>query len=396
MPPIFSPTYEHLFARSSLTPIQQQWHNPTTILAVLSVIGGDIIHRATAQLAGNSIRLAPVTLSFGWTGFLLSFILSLVGDGRALPRPDCSCTVVDVATQAVSQNKSWVLGRLVRDKTVYRSKGLHIAFYDMAPTKQGVPSLDWIHYLGFSVMLVQFALSLLPGALYGDWNILVVTIWGILLGLAFGTFPQWKQEKWSFGERTADLGSTVCLIRGKDIMVIRTTDMKQPRLVDLANAEGAPLSRGTVLFSAILCLLQMGRLLTIAGLHDHAWFSLAIACIGTLYNCIAAGASRDSDTTGIHLQPTGYSDITEDDVLEALKKAENSMPSLGLALLPAVTSGLLPKDYKMWREATIARHERNEPYERDSPAPRFSSESVVTLGGDMADQRSLLSVKGDR
>lgn len=361
MPPLAFQTYEHLILpRSSLTPIQQQWHNPTTILAVLSVIGGDIIHRATAQLAGNPYHVAPVTLSFGWTGFLLSFILALFGEGRALPRPDSNCTVVDVATQASSPNKSWVLGRLVRDHTIHITSGLNVTFYNAITNKQGIPSFDWVYYCGFIVMLVQFLLSIIPGALYGDWNILIVTIWGLLLGLAFGALPQWKQEKWTCS--TQDDPSVVCLVRGKDVMVIISEGIGHLRLVDLANTEGAPLARGTLAISAILCLLQMGRLLTVAGLHDHAWFSLAITCIGTVYNCIAAGVRRDSATTGIHLEPMEKGrGIFRTDPIEVLKIAEERVQYVGIALLPIVFSGILPKEYQAWRDGKIAEYDRGTP-----------------------------------
>lgn len=350
MPPLASPIYQHLSSRVSLSPIELQWHNPATILAVLSVIGGDIIHRATAQLAGNPYYFAPVTLSFGWTGFLLTFILSLIGDGSALPRPDCNCTVVDVTTHATTQNKSWVLGRLVRDNTTHITKGLNITFYVTKPGKQGISSLDWVHYWGIVVMLVQLTISIVPGALYKDWNILVVTVWGLFLGIAFGALPHWTKEKWSCSKEGGL--SEICLVRGKDVMVIYSKGIGYIGLMKLANAEGVPLTRGTIIFSAMLCLLQLGRLLTVAGLHDHAWFSLAIACIGTVYNYVAAGVRRDFATTGIYLEQDGPPISGEDilDVLKQLTKAKRQ--HVGIALLPVVVPGKLPKDIKEWKYDT--------------------------------------------
>jgi hypothetical protein len=42
------------------TPI---WSQPSDVFSVLLILGGDIVHRALAQLAGTSIT--PVTFSFG-------------------------------------------------------------------------------------------------------------------------------------------------------------------------------------------------------------------------------------------------------------------------------------------------------------------------------------------
>ncbi|KAK7696602.1 hypothetical protein QCA50_001260 [Cerrena zonata] len=383
MAPLAFDTYEHLILpRSSLAPIQQQWHNPTTILAVLSVIGGDIIHRATAQLGGNPYYIAPVTLSFGWTGFLLSFILALVGDGRATPRPDTNCTVVDVQTRATSPNKSWVLGRLVRDHTKHITTGLNITFYNTVPKKQGVPRVDWVYHAGFMVMLLQLLLSLIPGIVFNDWNILIVTIWGLLLGLAFGALPQWKKEKWSCS--TQDGSSVVCFVRGKDVMVIISEGVGHLRLMDLATSEGAPLARGTLVISALLALLQMGRLLTVAGLHDHAWFSLAITCIGTVYNCIAAGARRDCSTTGIHLEPIGKRPgIFGQDPIEVLKMAEKQVQYVGIALLPVVFSGILPQECQEWRDRKLANYNKG-----SSTMSNKSQWSMSTLTLDVTSRDS--------
>ena len=41
----------------------QQWTNPGDVFSVLLILGGDVVARALAQLAGS--RLTPVTFSFG-------------------------------------------------------------------------------------------------------------------------------------------------------------------------------------------------------------------------------------------------------------------------------------------------------------------------------------------
>lgn len=43
--------------------LREQWITPTDIFSVLLILGGDVIARALAQLAGSGF--APVTFSFG-------------------------------------------------------------------------------------------------------------------------------------------------------------------------------------------------------------------------------------------------------------------------------------------------------------------------------------------
>lgn len=42
---------------------RHQWSHPKDVFSVLLILGGDIVGRALAQLAGG--RLTPVTFSFG-------------------------------------------------------------------------------------------------------------------------------------------------------------------------------------------------------------------------------------------------------------------------------------------------------------------------------------------
>lgn len=43
--------------------LKQQWIRPTDVLSVLLLLGGEIVNRALAQLAGGAIT--PVAFSFG-------------------------------------------------------------------------------------------------------------------------------------------------------------------------------------------------------------------------------------------------------------------------------------------------------------------------------------------
>jgi len=45
--------------------LRQQWTQPTNVFSVLLLLGGEIVNKALAQLAGGV--LTPVTFSFGVT-----------------------------------------------------------------------------------------------------------------------------------------------------------------------------------------------------------------------------------------------------------------------------------------------------------------------------------------
>lgn len=42
---------------------RDQWENPSDVFSVLLILGGDVVSRALAQLAGS--RVTPVAFSFG-------------------------------------------------------------------------------------------------------------------------------------------------------------------------------------------------------------------------------------------------------------------------------------------------------------------------------------------
>ncbi|EMD31543.1 hypothetical protein CERSUDRAFT_127282 [Gelatoporia subvermispora B] len=82
------------------------------------IIGGDVVQRAIAQLAGSGPRpliFAPVAFSFGWVSYALSAILSAVGDGRLLPDPEVDAILVNAHDGCTHDIKSWPLSRLIRD-----------------------------------------------------------------------------------------------------------------------------------------------------------------------------------------------------------------------------------------------------------------------------------------
>ncbi|KAI0656048.1 hypothetical protein C8Q70DRAFT_935871 [Cubamyces menziesii] len=337
------------------------WLSPDDTLSILMIIGGDIVQRAVAQLAGSGLRtrywdFAPVAFSFGWLAYSVSALTSAVGDGRLLPQPDCAIHVINAKTGYRRQNASWVLGRLVRDheKDKREDKSLNIAFYhtvsgEGAP-KAGKPTRDWVYWCGVFVIFAQLAIAIVPGASHGNWIVLVVTVGGTVLALLGSGLPQWREEK--YAARTIDKGpEVVCLTRGNGstyaMVVISKTGL---RLEDLAGGRDKRRQMTSVM-SAVLTVLWVVLLLTVEGLDGDAWYLLAIGGLGMVQNVVAAGAARSAGALGIHFAPFDKTKdvVCKDKVMDSLMEAEERQAGVGLAMLKLFFPGdLRPREQEFW------------------------------------------------
>ena len=192
--------------------VLMQWRNPTDVLSILLVVGGDVVQKALAQLSGG--RLVPVAFSFGWVTYSLGALLSAVGDCRLMPStPDCPSILVNTEAGYSRTNTSWMLGRILRDleqRTPQGTHGLCITIYRAMPNT-GTVRHDWVWYSGFVVITLQLAVAAIPWAWRGNWLILLATACGTLLALSGGALPQWRAEKWACRPNSPE---TYCLLRG--------------------------------------------------------------------------------------------------------------------------------------------------------------------------------------
>lgn len=63
MPPFFSPLFPRHEPGISFAQLSSQWSNPSDVFSILLILGGDVVGRALAQLAGGWVT--PVAFSFG-------------------------------------------------------------------------------------------------------------------------------------------------------------------------------------------------------------------------------------------------------------------------------------------------------------------------------------------
>ncbi|KAI0367092.1 hypothetical protein BV20DRAFT_970967 [Pilatotrama ljubarskyi] len=333
------------------------WRSPDDILSILMIIGGDIVQRAVAQLAGSGPwHFAPVAFSFGWLAYSVSALTSAVGDGRLLPQPDFPAYVVNAKTGYVRENASWVLGRLLRDheKRTFKGGSLTVAFYRTTPGgRSGQPARDWVYWGGVAVIIAQLGIAVIPGVFSGNWIVLMITVGGTFLALLASGLPQWREEKYAARLVDPKKGrEVVCITRGNGstFAMVVISDRTGIRLEDLAGGRDKRRTSTSVI-SALLCILWVVLLLTVEGLDGDAWYLLAIGTLGMVQNVVAAGAPRSAEALGLHFETISKDDAIHGKgakVMEILKRAEEKEMGVGLCMLPLFFPGDLRPDEKIY------------------------------------------------
>ncbi|PQE05712.1 hypothetical protein CJF31_00004433 [Rutstroemia sp. NJR-2017a BVV2] len=211
-----------------------QWKNPGDVFSVLLIVGGDVILLALACLTGRT--LTPIAFSFGWVAYAVSAVVGAVGDNKLLVRcpPEISLKVVNLKNGYYRDNKSWLLGRFVKDYNSWmpddvKDRMLHprvrsdeengqsstsqdpadanvtlglsnaalcIAVYKWVDdSKPGLPARDWAWWSGILVSLLQLGIAAIPWALHRNWGIFLATAAGTSLAYMSASLPQWRKEK---------------------------------------------------------------------------------------------------------------------------------------------------------------------------------------------------------
>ena len=129
--------------------------------------------------------------------------MSIVGDGRLMPAPDYAAKVINGESGYKRDNKSWILGRLLRDHETPLDDniGISIKVFE-AQDNAGVPQRDFVWWSGVVVIMLQLGIAAIPCRLHQDWAILLLTAGGTLLALITGALPQWRFEKWACRRET--------------------------------------------------------------------------------------------------------------------------------------------------------------------------------------------------
>ena len=319
---------------STTDQLQDQIANPSDILSLLLLIGGDVVQRAIAQLFGFYITpfgikfyMTPVAFSFGWVGYAFTSLASVVGDKQLMPsRPENSSKVINCETGYARTNRSWLLERLLRDYEMSMEKypgaeheeiaasgswmSLRIDIFDVEDA--GRPAIDWVWGLGWLTITAQLGISLVPWVNWGNWGIFLITASGTVSALLTGSLRQWNAEKWA-GRRLNKPGSSkrkkmaIFLTRGnghKYVMMLHSSGMSWD-LETMATATSDSNSETPWLLGA-LALTWTCLLIAVSGLRTHAWFLIGIGVLGMIQNIVAGAVRRDFGTFSFKLTRKSY------------------------------------------------------------------------------------------
>lgn len=377
------------FNPTTATELGAQFRNPSNILSVLLVVGGDIVQRAMAQMSHTG--LAPVCFSFGWVSYSLITLVNLLGDGRLMPILDYPCKVINLNNGYHRENKSWLIGRLMRENEAFmtrtleskheQSRAMRIAIYD--PSSH-VPKriIQPIHLV---VIVLQLAVAAIPLVLHGDWSSLLVTTVGTTMAIAMGMLPQWKAEKFPTVLKS---DNTIAITAGngsRDVIIVQGTTFGMD-FEHLAAAEGprgtrpwerwgifkhkkngsvcVQTSRGlpvdfwfTRITCTILALGWLALLILVAGIQSNTWYLLIIGCMGTFQNIFAASSSIHPEGLPLSLlfKEVIYGHEAMDALMDLQVKLENddgwnrlSRSNLVRPLLKEFFPGQLAEDEVQW------------------------------------------------
>ncbi|KAF4244371.1 hypothetical protein CNMCM8980_010243 [Aspergillus fumigatiaffinis] len=330
-----------------------QWVTPSDVFTILLILGGDVVGRALAQLAGSG--LAPVAFSFGWVAYSIRALVSAVGENKLMPLdPDCKCKVIHGKSGYSRDNSSWILGRIVRDFSHWRDDRVQKKLDEVLDARlakferfsAGTVKRDHVYWIGLPIMVLQLGIAAIPCGVFGDWGALLITAVGIALSLTTGLLPQWKKEEWACRDK-AKHNYILTRGNGSQHAIVIQGKGRGYNLEDLASGQSNIMvatnsfTRITLLVLATLWILL---LITAAGLKENTWFLLAVGGVGILQNIYVAGASRRPENFGIPLDSVEV--FGNPSVMKTLLDVEAKHKHVGRALLQEFFPGVLSEDEK--------------------------------------------------
>ncbi|KEF51738.1 uncharacterized protein A1O9_12075, partial [Exophiala aquamarina CBS 119918] len=201
--------------------LREQWKNPGDILSVLLIIRSEVVSAALSQFNGSSFK--PVAFSVGWVTYAYAFLLKTSGRLKLTPDPDFRHLLVCCRTAPRTfEDPSWLLGRILNHYDIWRPQlvstkaqenlrtsweflkaraiergespesvpwpshaGLTVAVFEPPREKgRGAPTRDKVFWCVIGVVVIQTGIAAVPCGLYGQWEILLLTVCGTgLLGL---------------------------------------------------------------------------------------------------------------------------------------------------------------------------------------------------------------------
>jgi hypothetical protein len=403
---------------STVSQLSAQWTNPSDVLSLLLIIGGDIVQTALAQTAGGWIT--PVCFSFGWVAYSFSTVIRVLGDGRLLPVPDYPVKVFNLKSSYVRENRNWVLGRILRDNEVHMNKhepdavyGIRISIYVAKERKSRSARFHMSELCWLMVTLLQLGVAVIPLAIDGEWGVFLVTSTGTAAAFLAGQLPQWRIEKLSSKQ---DSKKHIALTSGngsREIMIIYgagncldleelaagesplsdrawkkshflSRPVKARGVRELKHQIGST-ARRTIMWQGLPAGLWITRLasfcqiifwvallITVAGLRSHSWYLVIVGSLGMLQNAMLGAVARKPERRDLPLRHVDT--IATRKVMDGLMDLEATIGGAGVRLLEEFFPGVLSENEREWwagRDRNIYDDERVRNRTRGEPRSRL-------------------------
>lgn len=415
---------------ATLAQLTSQWSNPSDVTTVLMVIGADVVQKALAQTTGH--LYTPVCFSFGWVAYSFMALVSVLGDGRLMPLPDYPVKVINLKSGYGRQNRSWVIGRLVRDLESRNERrdpmfqdGIRITIWEGLQNTNHYTRHSWsgLHWWGIATTTVQLIVSALPFILYREWGIFVITGVGNLLAVLMGMLPQWSAEKLPNRQHSDGVFALTAGNGSRDIVIIhgagegldleelctqpspRTVrpwekfrmDPRAGRSTAYSNKWEAParMERGRTASSRfhwsgarirttlglpvgfwvtmIACTAQsvawLLLIIFVAALTSNTWYLILVGAIGMFQNGCVAAVERGPEYRNLPLKLKDT--IVRRKVMHALMDLEREY-ECGRPLLSEFFPGSLRRDEERWWNGDRKAYDEERWKGRQIPAALYS------------------------
>ena len=374
---------------TTVSQLRAQWSNPSDVLSLLLIIGGDIVQKALAQTTAG--RVPPVCFSFGWVAYSFTTLVGVIGDGRLLPPPDYPVKVFNLETAYVRENKNWILGRVLRDNETFMNKrgGLNGAAFRISIYKAENRLRKRRFYtsevIWLTMTLIQLGVAAIPLGMNREWGVFLITLSGIVASMIAGGLPQWSIEKLPLKRSSSKYIALTSGNGSREVMVIYGDGVALD-LEELAAGESPRSDRvweASSLFSArvkektgerhkngneyrrtfmydglpvglwmtrIACFCQtifwIALLITVAGLRSHSWYLVLVGGLGMLQNAILAAVARSPDRRGLPLMLVDT--IIAQRTMDGLMDLEMTIAGAGQVLLDEFFPGSLTEEEIAW------------------------------------------------
>lgn len=361
--------------------LRHQILNPQGILAVLLLVGSDVVQKAIAQSIGGCdsswSRFTPVAFSFGWVSYAANSVVAALGDGLFLPKADTSGYVITLKSGDLRSNQSWLLGRLMRDLEMRVEKdknnkdnlnsSLLVTVYKVKKDGMLNPDRRELWVLWAFAMLVQGFVAAIPVLLTAadrnakisgtdSWYVFAITLIGNGLAMATAAITSMHRPKFSMREDKST--NMYALTRGNghrhvfiimpDTLIKKSSSL--PHLEDMSTnlAMADNTTRG---LSTIAAIAWVFLLLSVAGLQGDTGYLLLVGLVGMIHNLLVSSKICAPEEHGLPMEEltidnekahefgrgTGLEERKK--VMEVLKGLEDEIPSAGCSLRPIFFPG---------------------------------------------------------